>query len=225
MKQLLIADDDIHNRTRLNHFMTREGFRVIEANNGEQALQYMNERQIDLAIVDIKMPNIDGLKVCHHIRTNYDIPVILLSACQQLEDKERGFLSGADDYVTKPYELSELLYRVKALFRRYSISSSKKIQLSSLVLDRQNYEVAAGDELMLLPLKEFELLAQLAEYPGRLFARDELIMLIWGADYCGDERTVDVHIKRIRKRFAKYQNSFVIRTVRGIGYKLEVIRK
>lgn len=223
MKQLLIADDDAHNRTRLNHYMTREGFRVIEAYNGEHAMMQMKEQQIDLAIIDVKMPDIDGLQVCRHIRSNYDIPIILLTACQQLEDKEQGYLSGTDDYVTKPFELTELLFRMKALFRRYSIVSSAKIRLNRLVIDLQNHEITDGDFLLLLPLKEFELMTQLAQYPGRLFTRDELINLIWGTDYAGDERTVDVHIKRLRKRFISYRNSFVIRTVRGIGYKLEVM--
>lgn len=223
MKQLLIADDDADNRTRLNHYLTREGFRVIEAYNGEHAMMQMKEQQIDLAILDVKMPDIDGLQVCRYIRSNYDIPIILLTAYQQLEDKEQGYLSGTDDYMTKPYELAELLFRIKALFRRYSIVSSDKIRLSTLIIDRQNLEITDGEVVLLLPLKEFELLTQLAQYPGRLFTRDELINLIWGTDYAGDERTVDVHIKRLRKRFINYQHSFLIRTVRGVGYKLEVM--
>lgn len=223
MKRLLIADDDAHNRSLLNHYLTREGFKVIEAYNGKQAIALMREQQINLAILDVKMPDIDGLQVCRHIRSNYDIPIILLTACQQLEEKEQGYLSGTDDYVTKPFEPAELLFRIKALFRRYSIVSSTKIHLSSLVIDIQNYEITDGEAVLLLPLKEFELITQLAQYPGRLFNRDELIHLIWGTEYAGDERTVDVHIKRLRKRFVNYQNRFAIRTVRGIGYKLEVM--
>jgi len=225
MKHLLVADDDANNRALLNHYMTREGFKVIEAYNGEEALLLMRQQQIDLAIIDVKMPVVDGLQVCEHIRNDYDIPIILLSACHQLEDKEQGYLSGTDDYVTKPFELVELLYRIKALFRRYSIASSDKIRMNSLVIDRQNHEITDGDMILVLPLKEFELLAQLAQYPGRLFARDELIRLIWGEDYARDERTVDVHIKRLRKRFANYKDSFEIHTIRGIGYKLEVFTK
>jgi len=225
MKHLLVADDDASNRALLTHYMTREGFKVIEAFNGEEALLLMRQQQIDLAIIDVKMPVIDGLQVCEHIRSNYDIPIILLSAGHQMEDKERGYLSGTDDYMTKPFELAELLYRIKALFRRYSIASSDKIRMNELVIDRQNHEITDGEALLLLPLKEFELLAQLAQYPGRLFARDELIRLIWGVDYAGDERTVDVHIKRLRKRFINYKDTFVIHTIRGIGYKLEVLAK
>lgn len=222
MKHLLIADDDANNRALLNHYMTREGFRVIEACNGEEVIFQMKQHKIDLAIIDVKMPGLNGLYVCEYIRSNYDIPIILLTACQQLEDKEQGYLSGTDDYVTKPFEIVELLYRVKALFRRYSLASSDKIRLNHLLIDRKNHEIVDGEAVLLLPLKEFELLAQLAQYPGRLFAREELIRLIWGADYAGDERTVDVHIKRLRKRFLNYKDSFAIRTIRGIGYKLEV---
>jgi DNA-binding response OmpR family regulator len=125
--------------------------------------------------------------------------------------------------VTKPFEPEELLFRIKALFRRYSVASDDKIRLNSVVIDRKNYEISVGNEVLLLPGKEFELLSQLAQYPGRLFSRSELIELVWGADYEGDDRTVDVHIKRLRQRFAGYQNDFIIRTVRGIGYKVEMV--
>lgn len=222
MKTLLVVDDDPHIRTLLRHFMTKEGYRVVEAKEGEDAVHKLKEHPIDLAILDVMMPRMDGLELCGYIRTNYDIPIILLTAREQLTDKEQGYLRGTDDYVTKPFEPEELLFRIKALFRRYSISSSDKIQLGRLTIDRKNYEIADGDAMLLLPLKEFELLAQLAEYPGRLFSREELIRLVWAADYEGDERTVDVHIKRLRQRFAAYDQDFRITTVRGIGYKIEL---
>jgi two-component system OmpR family response regulator len=223
MKQLLITDDDYNSRALLGHYMTKEGFRVLEAQNGREAMHVLENQTVDLVIMDIMMPEVDGLTLCEYTRKNFDIPIIILSARDQLSDKELGYLSGTDDYVTKPFELPELLFRVKALFRRYSFASSDKIRLHRLVIDRKNYEVIDGDEVLLLPLKEFELLAQLAEYPGRVFSRDELIHLIWGSDYGGDERTVDVHIKRLRKRFAEGGSSFNIHTIRGVGYKLEVL--
>ncbi|RIX47928.1 DNA-binding response regulator [Paenibacillus nanensis] len=222
MKHVLITDDDAPNRTLLSHFLTKEGFRVFEAQNGREAMATLEKQSVDLAIFDIMMPEIDGFALCEHTRKNYDIPIILLTARDQLSDKELGYAKGTDDYLTKPFELPELLFRVKALFRRYSLASSDKIRLSNLVIDRKNYEVVDGDAVMLPPLKEFELLAQLAEYPGRVFTRDELIRLIWGTDYAGDERTVDVHIKRLRKRFPEAEKGFAIQTIRGIGYKLEV---
>ncbi|MFD2410641.1 response regulator transcription factor [Paenibacillus rhizoplanae] len=223
LKKILVADDDVHIRTLLRHVLTREGYQAIEAGDGLEAAARMKEQTVDLAVVDVMMPHMDGLELCAYIRENYDIPVILLTARQQLSDKEQGYLHGTDDYVTKPFEPEELLFRIKALFRRYSIASDDRIRLNSLVIDRKNYEISDGTEVLLLPVKEFELLAQLAQYPGRLFTRGELIELVWGADYEGDERTVDVHIKRLRQRFSEYQNDFIIRTVRGIGYKVDMV--
>lgn len=222
MKKILIADDDQHIRTLLRHVLTREGYLVLEAADGREAIRKLQETTVDLAVVDIMMPHVDGLQVCQYIREAHDIPIILLTALQQLSDKEQGYLHGTDDYVTKPFEPEELNFRIKALFRRYSVASNDKIRLNRLVIDRRNYEITDGDDILLLPVKEFELLAQLAQYPGRLFSRGELIERVWGADYEGDERTVDVHIKRLRQRFADYQDDFMIRTVRGIGYKVEI---
>lgn len=221
MKKLLLADDDLHIRTLLRHFLTKEGYSVIECRDGREALDKLGEEAVDLAIVDVMMPNVDGLELCSHIREHYDIPVILLTARAQLSDKEQGYMRGTDDYVTKPFEPEELLFRIQALFRRYSLASKDRIRLGRVVVDRKNYEVLDGDTVLLLPRKEFELLAQLAQFVGRLFTREELIRLVWGADYEGDERTVDVHIKRLRQRFAGYQDVFTIQTVRGLGYKLE----
>ncbi|OAB40275.1 response regulator transcription factor [Paenibacillus antarcticus] len=223
MRKLLVADDDPNIRTLLKHVLTRQGYGVIEATDGEDAIHKLKETTVDLAIVDVMMPHMDGLELCQYIRESYDIPIILLTARQQLSDKEQGYLRGTDDYVTKPFEPEELLFRITALFRRYSVASDDKIRLNRLIIDRKNYEITDGQQMLLLPVKEFELLSQLAQYPGRLFSRSELIELVWGTDYEGDERTVDVHIKRLRERFLEYQDDFIIRTVRGIGYKVEVI--
>lgn len=222
MKQLLITDEDSTTRMLLGQYLRREGFSVMEARSGLEAIDALKKNPIDLAILDVLLPIIDGYTVCEYIRTNYDIPIILLTARDQLSDKEQGYLSGTDDYVTKPFELQEILFRVKALFRRYSLASSDKIRLNQIVIDRKNYEIIDGEEVQLIPLKQFELLALLAEYPGRVFSRDELIRMIWGRDYNGDERTIDVHIKRLRTRFPDPERGFVIQTIRGIGYKLEV---
>lgn len=223
MRKILVADDDPNIRMLLKHVLTKKGYVVVEANDGRNAIELMKVSTVDLAIVDVMMPYMDGLELCQYIRETYDIPIILLTALQQLSDKEQGYLRGTDDYVTKPFEPEELLFRITALFRRYSIASEEKIRLNRLMIDRKNYEISDGQQVLLLPVKEFELLSQLAQYPGRLFSRSELIELVWGADYEGDERTVDVHIKRLRERFVDYQDDFIIRTVRGIGYKLEVV--
>lgn len=222
MRNLLVADDDANIRALLRYIMTKEGFRVYEAQDGMEAVQLMGDAPIDLVIIDVMMPRMDGLELCDFIRQNYDVPIIMLTARDQLPDKEQGYLRGTDDYLTKPFEPKELVFRVKALFRRYNRTSSDIIRLNRIVIDRKNMEVSDGQSVFLLPMKEFELLSQLAQYPGRLFSRDELIHLVWGMDYEGDDRTVDVHIKRLRQRFADYTDDFSIQTVRGIGYKIEV---
>ncbi len=222
MKHLLLADDNANIRVLLRYAMTKEGYQVYEAQDGVEAVKLMEQAPIDLAIIDVMMPRMDGFDLCEYIRQNYDIPIIMLTARDQLSDKEEGYLRGTDDYVTKPFEPEELVFRVKALFRRYNRTSSDIIRMNRIVIDRKNIEVSDGQSVLFLPMKEFELLSQLAQYPGRLFSRDELIHLVWGADYEGDDRTVDVHIKRLRQRFADYADDFAIQTVRGIGYKIEV---
>ncbi|MFM9331140.1 response regulator transcription factor [Paenibacillus mesotrionivorans] len=222
MKNLLVADDDANIRTLLRYVLTKEGYRVLEARDGLEAIRLLEETAVDLAVIDIMMPGTDGYELCGWIRQHADIPVIMLTARDQLEDKEKGYDRGTDDYLTKPFEPAELVFRVKALFRRYTRTASDRLRLNRIVIDRQNVEVTDGETEFFLPLKEFELLSQLAQFPGRLFSRDELITLVWGADYQGDDRTVDVHIKRLRQRFADYTADFNIKTVRGIGYKLEL---
>lgn len=222
MIHILIADDDIHIRELLRHYLQTEGYVVLEASDGVEALQILEQRQVQLGIVDIMMPNKDGFQLCEEIRRYYDFPIILLTAKDQLIDKERGFTVGTDDYVTKPFEPRELLFRIKALLRRYQMVSSEKILLNQTIIDRRSYEVQVKGKTIMLPMREFELLAQLASFPSRAFSREELIQLVWGADFDGDDRTIDVHIKRLRERFANHTDDFQIQTVRGVGYKLEV---
>ncbi|SDM51051.1 DNA-binding response regulator, OmpR family, contains REC and winged-helix (wHTH) domain [Fictibacillus solisalsi] len=225
MIHILIADDDPHIRELLQHHLGREGYMVHVAKDGEEASSLLQTIQIHLAVVDIMMPGKDGYELCEEIRNVYDVPVILLTAKDQLLDKEKGFLVGTDDYMTKPFEPKELIFRIKALLRRYQMVNSERTALNHTVIDRKSYEVYSNGKLIMLPMKEFELLSQLASYPGRIFTRDELIQLIWGADFEGDDRTVDVHIKRLRERFASRTDDFSIKTVRGVGYKLEVAEK
>ncbi|QQZ09980.1 response regulator transcription factor [Heyndrickxia vini] len=225
MLHILIADDDPHIRELLRHTLQANGYLVFEAADGKEASELLTKQQIHLAIVDVMMPNMDGLQLCEEIRKYYDFPVILLTAKDQLADKEKGFSVGTDDYLTKPFEPQELLFRMKALFRRYQMVNSEKLTLNDTIIDRKSYEVHCNGKLLMLPMKEFELLAQLASYPDRIFSREELIQLIWGPDFNGDDRTVDVHIKRLRERFTKRTDDFHISTVRGVGYKLEVTKK
>lgn len=181
----------------------------------------LENNHCDMAIVDIMMPVINGYELTKDIREYYDIPIILLTAKSQIEDKEKGFLSGTDDYLVKPFEPRELLYRIKALFRRYEKNANDVITLGSTVINKNNYEMKIGAQSFLLPLKEFELLFFLASHPDQAFSREQLVEKIWGFDYEGDERTVDVHIKRLRGRFSKLTKDFHIKTIRGVGYALE----
>lgn len=219
---ILVVDDDPHIRELLRFLLSKEGYTVFEAENGSEGSVIMEKELIHLAVVDVMMPLKNGWELCEEIRRYYDIPVIMLTAKGAIEDKERGFTSGTDDYMVKPFEPKELLFRMKALLRRYQMVSSDLIQLNGISIDRQGYEVKSEDKVFILPLKEFELLAQLANHPGRIFTREQLLNLIWGQDFEGDSRTIDVHIKRLRERFAEYTDDFIISTIRGIGYKLEV---
>lgn len=219
---ILVADDDPHIRELLRFYLNREGYFVHEAADGQEAAVLLEQEQIHLAIVDVMMPLKNGWELCQEIRAYYDLPVILLTAKGELKDKAIGFQSGTDDYMVKPFEPKELLFRMKALLRRYQVVSSDLIILNNTRINRRSYEVKVGNEIIRLPLKEFELLSQLAGNPGQIFTREQLLQQIWGSDYEGDSRTIDVHIKRLRERFTQAADDFEIVTVRGIGYKLEV---
>jgi two-component system, OmpR family, response regulator len=219
---ILIADDDTHVRELLRYYLTREGYEVFEAPDGKIASAILEQEQINLAVVDVMMPGKTGWELCWEIRENFDIPVILLTAKGEVKDKEKGFMAGTDDYLTKPFEPQELLYRIKALLRRYQMVNKQVIVFNQTVIDRISHVVKVGEESIHLPLKEFELLVQLASFPDRTFTRAQLLELIWGNDFEGDSRTIDVHIKRVREKFADKTDDFVISTIRGLGYKLEV---
>lgn len=221
MNNILVVDDDQNIRNLVSVYLKEEGFTVYEAKNGQEALDLLEKTLFDMAIVDIMMPVIDGYELTKDIREFYDIPVILLTAKGQIEDKIKGFRSGTDDYLVKPFEPEELIFRIKALFRLYEKNIDDTITLGSTVISKKNYEVKIGDQSFILPLKEFELLFHLASSPEQAFTRDQLVENIWGFDYEGDERTVDVHIKRLRKRFSEITDDFQIKTIRGIGYALE----
>ncbi|WML42775.1 response regulator transcription factor [Neobacillus sp. PS3-40] len=222
MKTILIADDDEHIRYLIKELLMKEGFKVKTAENGAESLDVLQKELCDLAIVDIMMPVMDGYLLTKEIRKSYDIPIILLTAKNLIEDKEKGFESGTDDYLVKPFEPKELIFRVNALLRRYGKTSEANISLGSLYINKKGYEIKINNKTYILPLKEFELLSFLASHPNQVFSRNHLIEKIWGLDFEGDERTIDVHIKRLRERFTSIAEDFSIKTVRGIGYSLEV---
>jgi two-component system OmpR family response regulator len=168
------------------------------------------------------MPNMDGWQLCRELREYYDLPVLMLTALGETSQKIKGFQLGTDDYLVKPFDPLELAARVKALLKRYQIATSQTVQIGELFMNRKTYEVTVGGESLTLPLKEFELLFKLASLPGKTFTREQLIEDIWGYDFEGNERTLDVHINRLRERFPEETHSFKIRTIRGLGYRLEV---
>lgn len=222
MTKILIVDDDPNIRELAGHFLRNEGFDIHEAGDGEEALSVLQSVKADLVILDIMMPNMDGWELCRELRGFYDCPLLMLTAKGETSQKVKGFELGTDDYLVKPFEPAELVVRVKALLKRYRISVSQKVQVGDLTLDQKTYEVVYEGQSLPLPLKEFDLLFKLASYPGKTFSREQLIEQIWGYDYEGDERTVDVHVKRLRGRFPETASGFKITTVRGLGYRLEV---
>ncbi|MFF3025685.1 response regulator [Gottfriedia sp. NPDC057948] len=224
MASILIVDDDPHIRKLLNVLLRDEGFTVFEATNGIEAISVFEDNKIDMLIIDLMMPKMDGFELCREIRYEYDLPIIMLTAKGETEQKVRGFKLGTDDYIVKPFEPVELVVRVKALLRRSKISSSKIVQIGSLVIDHGNYKVLNENGVINMPLKELELLFTLASSLGRTYSREQLIENIWGFDYAGDERTVDVHIKRLRERFPEKEFGFKISTVWGLGYRMELLK-
>jgi len=221
MTRILVVDDDPHIRELVEVFLVQEGFEVVMATDGVHALEQLEASPADLVILDIMMPRMDGWELCKELREHYDMPLLMLTAKGETMQKVKGFQLGTDDYMVKPFEPVELVARVKALLKRYRISISQNVTVGTVVLNRQTYTLQAGEQALTLPLKEFELLFKLASYPGKTFSREQLIEQIWGFDYEGDERTVDVHIKRLREKFPDGRHGFRIATIRGLGYRLE----
>lgn len=219
--KILIVDDEEHIRELIRFYLDKEGFSVVQAASGEEALHLLENEYIDLAIVDIMMPVMDGFQLVEEMKEMKDIPVIMLTAKSQSADKLRGFSLGIDDYVTKPFDPDELLARVKTILKRYSINSQNIVTLHDVVFDGDKYEIRYKDQTIHLPLKQFKLAFELAKNPNQIFTREQLIEKIWGMDYDGFDRTVDVHIKRIRENLG-HLPGFKVVTVRGLGYKIEV---
>jgi len=221
---VLIVDDDPDIVELIRFYLRREGLSVVIAGDGLEALEAAAEGRCDLAIVDVMMPRMDGWELCRKLKSDYpDMPVLMVTAKGETNHKLKGFNLGADDYLVKPFDPLELGARVKSLLRRYRIQSVMKVQVGNVLLDKHRYEAVVDSGPIQLPLREFDLLFKLASFPGQIFTRNDLIEQVWGADFEGDDRTVDVHIKRIRDRFAERESRFVIETKRGLGYKLEVV--
>ncbi|MBP1997073.1 response regulator transcription factor [Paenibacillus eucommiae] len=223
MNKIMIVDDDPHIRELVRVLLQKEGYTIVEAADGEEALSKLASLQVDMVILDVMMPRMDGWQLCSELRQHYDMPLLMLTAKGETSQKVKGFELGTDDYLVKPFDPLELAVRVKALLKRYRIAASQTVQIGDLLLNHKTYESSVGSHSFTLPLKEFELLFKLASYPGKTFSREQLIEHIWGYDFEGNERTVDVHINRLRERFPEGQHSFRINTIRGLGYRLEVV--
>jgi DNA-binding response OmpR family regulator len=219
MVNILLVDDNENIRKLMEIYLKQEGYHVLQAENGEQALEVLSGTNADLVIADIMMPEMDGYELTRVLReAQFNMPILMVTAKDAFSDKKMGFGLGADDYMTKPVDMEELVLRVNALLRRSKISSEKQIKIKDITLDVDSLEVRMPSDTIILPKKEFYLLYKLLSYPKKIFTRQELMDDIWGFDSEADERTVDVHIKRLREKFGEF-SEFEIVTVRGLGYK------
>jgi DNA-binding response OmpR family regulator len=225
MSKILVVDDDVYIRELVATLLKNEGFAICEASDGREALKRLGEEKIDLCVLDIMMPNMDGFEFCKTTRKYYEnLPILMLTAKGEISQKVKGFGMGCDDYLVKPFEGAELIVRVRALLKRYQIAVADKIQVGKLTMDRTSYTVNMGEKIADIPMKEFELLYKLGSHIGKTLTRDQLIEDVWGYDFDGNERTLDVHINRLRERFPAEDCGFKITTVRGLGYRLEVLK-
>lgn len=216
---ILVADDDKNTRLYFEAVLKNNGYTVTLAQDGKMALDVMDKTHIDLVVLDIMMPNMDGYALTKTLRTcDNNLPILMVSAKQLPTDKNMGFAAGTDDYMTKPVDQNEFLYRIKALLRRAKIANERKIVVGDVILDYDSRTVTKDNEVQELPQKEFMLLYKLLSYPGKIFTRIQLMDEIWGAESETGWETVTVHIGRLRKRFEEWQE-FEIVSVRGLGYK------
>lgn len=227
-ERILVVDDDTNICELLRLYLEKEGYSVAIATTGMQAVRMFAEHQPDLMLLDIMLPELDGWQVCREIRKYSNKPIIMLTAKGETFDKVLGLELGADDYITKPFEAKEVLARIKAVLRRSGSSSSveaqeeiKQVTYDNIVINLTNYELEVGGKRVDAPPKELELLYHLASNPNRVFTRDQLLDEVWGYDYYGDSRTVDVHIKRIREKIEGASDKWELATVWSVGYKFK----
>lgn len=222
--KILIVDDDRNICELLRLYLEKDGFSTIVANNGAQAVEFVKKYSPDLILLDIMMPELDGWQVCRMLRKEYDTPIIMLTAKGEVFDKILGLELGADDYISKPFDTKEVIARIKAVLRRTATSNDdrKEVRFDKLVINLTNYELIVDGKQIDTPPKELELIYHLANNPNRVYTRDQLLDEVWGFDYYGDSRTVDVHVKRLREKLENVSSNWALRTVWGVGYKFEV---
>lgn len=222
--KILVVDDDTNICELLRLYMEKDGYTVFIANDGESAVRAFNDVQPDIVLLDIMLPKMDGWQVCREIRKTSDKPIIMVTAKGETFDKVLGLELGADDYVVKPFDTKEIMARIKAVLRRTSVTpeeESKQVDYEDLSINLTNYEMKVKGEVINTPPKELELIYHLASNPNRVFTRDQLLDEVWGFDYYGDSRTVDVHVKRLREKLEGVSDKWALKTVWGVGYKFE----
>lgn len=220
--KVLVVDDDSNIVDLIELYLQKEGYKVFKAFNGNEALKTFKEKQIDIIVLDVMMPVMDGYDVLKEIRKSSQVPVLMLTAKGETFDRVLGLELGADDYMVKPFEPKELVARIRAVLRRYKPQTQKRaLEFKDLIIDADSYIVTYRGKEVEMPPKEFELLYFLASNPNKVFTRDQLLYEVWGYDYPGDSRTVDVHVKRIREKLME-GNDWQLKTVWGVGYKFEV---
>ena len=223
--KILIADDDNNICELLRLYLQKDGFQTAVANDGRQAVNMVKTYQPDLILLDVMMPELDGWQVCREIRKDNDTPIIMLTAKGEVFDKILGLELGADDYISKPFDTKEVIARIKAVLRRTADKTSdesKIVRFDKLEVNLTNYELIVDGKQIDAPPKELELIYHLASNPNRVYTRDQLLDEVWGFDYFGDSRTVDVHVKRLREKLENVSSNWALRTVWGVGYKFEV---
>ena len=224
-KKILIVEDEANIRELLRLYLEREGYTVLEAENGVEGIKKWKSDKPDMLLLDVMMPQLDGWQVCREIRKSSDVPIIMLTAKGETFDKVLGLELGADDYVTKPFDTKEVVARIKAVLRRTAPASDtsdvKEVNYDKLSINLTNYEMKVNGVSVDTPPKELELIYHLASNPNRVFTRDQLLDEVWGFDYYGDSRTVDVHIKRLREKLEGVSDKWELKTVWSVGYKFE----
>ena len=224
---VLIVEDDRNIQELLQMYLEKEGYAVTVAGDGGQGLQKFRAIKPDIVLLDVMMPVMDGWAVCRAIRSESQTPIIMLTAKGETEDKITGLKTGADDYVTKPFEMRELLARIEAVLRRTDRNSEqtkvRRLVFDKLIIDMDAFELTVKGKKVDTPPKEMELLYYLASSPNRVYTRNQLLDEVWGFDYFGDSRTVDVHVKRLREKLEGVSESWTLKTVWGVGYKFEVV--
>ena len=223
--KIMVVDDDGNICELLRLYLKKEGFETVTVSDGAKAVELFDTEKPDLMLLDVMMPKLDGWQVCREIRKKSQCPIIMITAKGEVFDKVLGLDLGADDYVVKPFETKEVIARIKAVLRRSGISESKKerkVEYDGLYINMENYELRVRGKVVDTPPKEMELIYHLASNPNRVYTRDQLLDEVWGFEYYGDSRTVDVHVKRLREKLDGVSDQWTLKTVWGVGYKFEV---